>query len=66
MQTAGRISGLVIQALRFLRKPQVDTQVITKLRSQLTDEEKQQLLKDIQFAPAWIGDIFQQLTEVES
>ncbi|MFI0348585.1 MAG: DUF6088 family protein [Chthoniobacterales bacterium] len=58
LATAGKITGTVIQALRFLRKEQVGSDTIEKLRSCLNDEEKQQLLKDIPLAPAWIGNIF--------
>ncbi len=61
MQTAGRISGLVIQALRFLGKSQVDENHVENLRSRLTAPEKQQLVKDIRFAPVWIGEIFNDL-----
>ena len=42
--TSGRISGLVIQALRHLGKEHVDIHVIKKLQKRLSKNDKQQLL----------------------
>ena len=61
MATAGRISGLVIQALRHLGQKNVDDNVIGRLDRRLDDEAKAQLMKDIRYAPAWIADIFRDL-----
>ena len=61
MAAAGRTSGLVIQALRQLSQKHVDDNVIAKLRSTLSDDDRRALLKDIASAPAWIGDIFRKL-----
>lgn len=55
MGPAGRISGLVIQALRYLGQKHVDDTVIRTLRRKLRADDKKQLLKDIAFAPAWVG-----------
>lgn len=63
MATASRVSGSVAQALRFLRKDQVDETIIKKLRTRLSKEDKEQLLKDIPLVPAWIGEIFRQVAE---
>jgi len=63
MATAGRVSGLVIQALRHLGKDHVDTEIIKKLQARLNDEDKQQLLRDISCAPAWIGEIFRKMVK---
>jgi hypothetical protein len=62
MATAGRSSGLVIQALRYFGKHNVDDRVIGTLAARLSPEDRQQLIKDIRYAPAWIGDIFRRLT----
>lgn len=64
--TAGRVSGLVIQALRYLGKDHVDEAVIKTLSSRLRADDRQQLVKDIRFAPAWIAAIFRQLSEREN
>jgi hypothetical protein len=63
MATAGRPSGLVIQALRWLGKKHVDDKVIAQLRDNLKLEDKAALLEDAHLAPAWIGDIFRQLAK---
>lgn len=63
MATAGRVSGLVIQALRHLGQNQVDDYIIDMLKKKLSNTDKTQLLKDLRYAPVWIGDIFRQLQE---
>ena len=55
MGPARRISGTVIQALRYLGQAQVDAAVIRTLRRKLRPADKQQLLRDLSFAPAWVG-----------
>jgi hypothetical protein len=49
------------QALRYLGKTQVDEQVLSTIRRQLDDKDKAQLIKDIKYAPAWVGGILRQL-----
>ncbi len=61
MATAGRISGLVIQALRHLGRQHVDDEVIARLDRKLDTDDRQMLLKDVRFAPAWIADIMRQI-----
>ena len=63
MATADRVSGGVIQALRFLGKNQVGDDEIEALRQRLNDKERAQLLKDAKFAPAWMAPIFRKLAE---
>lgn len=66
MATAGRISGLVIQALRHLKQPNVDGQVLAQLRQRLSHEDKAVLLADVPLAPAWIADIMRRIVAEES
>jgi hypothetical protein len=66
MATAGRISGLVIQALRHLGRKSVDQQVITRLGRRLDTDARKQLIKDIRYAPAWIADTIRVLSDQES
>jgi hypothetical protein len=66
MATAGRVSGTVIQALRWLGRDHIDTGVMATLRRRLSDEDKKQLLQDLRYAPAWIADIMQQVAEPPS
>lgn len=61
MATAGRISGLVIQALRYLKQGNIDSTVVAKLKRRLSDADKNTLMNDIRYAPAWIGDIFRKI-----
>jgi hypothetical protein len=61
LATAGRVSGTVSQALRFLRKDQVNDEVIKKLRQRLSAADKAQLLRDIPLVPAWVGEAFRKL-----
>src|SRR3989338_2523900 len=61
MATAGNISGLVIQALRYLGKTHIDDKVIGMLKKRLTSEDKRQLMRDFRYTPAWIGAIFKKL-----
>ena len=57
MATAGRISGLVIQALRYLGKGHVNADTVKRLDRKLSPDDRKQLSKDIAYTPAWIGDI---------
>jgi hypothetical protein len=63
MKTAGKISGLVIQALKYLGKDEVDDKVIGTLEERLDDAARKQLMKDIRSAPAWVADIFRRLAK---
>jgi len=61
MATAGRVSGLVIQALRHLGQDHVDDNIIGMLKKRLSDADRRQLMNDLRYAPVWIGNIFRQL-----
>jgi hypothetical protein len=63
MATAGRLSGLVIQALRHIGKKRVDDKAISRMKQKLVDADAKPLLKDLTYAPAWIGDIMRRLAE---
>ena len=65
MATAGRTSGLVIQALRYLGRRHVDDSVVEVLARRLSKDDRQALMKDIRYAPAWIGAIFRRLAKME-
>ena len=57
MATAGRVSGLVIQALRHIGRDHIDDQTITELRRRLSRKDRAQLKRDSQLAPAWVAKI---------
>ncbi|HBF34832.1 TPA: hypothetical protein DDW35_09750 [Candidatus Sumerlaeota bacterium] len=61
MSTAGRISGLIIQALRYVGKTHVTKNTIKRLERGLSATYKRQLLKDAAHAPAWIANILRHL-----
>ena len=63
MATAGRVSGTVIQALRWIGRRYVDDRMIAGLRRRLSAADKQQLLKDVRYAPAWIADIMRKVAQ---
>lgn len=63
MATAGKISGLVIQALRFMGQENIDDKVIGILKRRLADKDKQILMADLRFAPAWIEKVVRRLQE---
>lgn len=61
MAAAGRLSGLLIQALRELGTDHVTPSRIEHLRQTIPAEERRGLLKDIALAPAWMHPIFREL-----
>ena len=65
MEAADKVSGLVIQALKYFGKQNVDERVIEKLKNTLTQEEKTVLLKDIKLAPAWIASIIREVAKLK-
>ncbi len=54
MAAAGRLSGLMIQALRSLGPAHVTAQRIERLRKNLPAEERAQIVGDIALAPEWM------------
>ena len=54
MAAAGRLSGLMIQALRSLGPAHVTAQRIERLRKNLPAEERAQIVEDIALAPEWM------------
>jgi hypothetical protein len=63
MATAGRTSGLVIQALRHLGKEHANNRVVEMLRRRLAPKDREQLLEDLPLAPAWIAQIMKAIAE---
>ena len=66
MATAGRKSGTLIQALRYLGQVQIDERVLGILRRHVTEGDRAALRKDLLHAPAWIADLLLPLTETSS
>src|SRR5436190_15174778 len=63
MATAGRLSGLLIQALRELGQEQITPERREHLRRTLPADKRRELLKDLRLAPAWMHPIFRELAE---
>ena len=61
METAGRLSGLLIQALRELGKEHVTPKRREHLKRTLPADKRRELIKDLRLAPAWMHSIFREL-----
>lgn len=61
MAAAGKISGLAIQALRYLGQSHVDDTIIARLDRRLDADARRQFLKELRYAPRWIADIMGRL-----
>lgn len=61
MATAGRKSGTIIQALRWLGRKNVDDVVLRQLRRQIDAGDRKDLLLATRHAPAWIASILREL-----
>jgi predicted transcriptional regulator of viral defense system len=64
MAAAGRLSGLLIQALRALGQEHVTPERREYLKRTIPAAKRRELLKDIRLAPAWMHSIFRELAEV--
>jgi hypothetical protein len=65
MAAAGRLSGLLIQALRELGKEHVTPARVEHLKGTIPAAERRALLKDLALAPAWMHPIFRELAGEE-
>lgn len=63
MEAAGRLSGLLIQALRELGPEHVTQQRRDYLKRTIPADKRHELLKDLRLAPAWMHPIFRELAE---
>jgi hypothetical protein len=63
MVMAGRLSGLLVQALRELGKENVTSERLEHLKRTIPLNARQELLKDIRFAPEWMHPIFRELAD---
>jgi hypothetical protein len=61
MAAAGRLSGLLMQALRHLGKEHITPARVEHLKRTLPPKERRQLLKDLRLAPAWMHPLFREL-----
>lgn len=61
MSTAGKGSGIVIQALQYIGKENVTSDVINRIKNTLGDFDKKELKKDIGTAPDWMKPIIMEI-----
>jgi len=61
METAGRLSGMVIQAFRSLGKDHITPERIAHLKRTIPAAKRRELLDDISLAPGWMQPIFREL-----
>ncbi len=54
LETSGRLSGTVIQALRHVGKDNITPERMTTLRTVVKDADRKSLLNDSQCASAWM------------
>jgi hypothetical protein len=66
MAAAGRLSGLLIQALREIGKENVTPERRAHLKRTLPAKERRELIEDIKLAPAWMHPIFRELAEEDA
>ena len=65
MATAGRLSGLLIQALRYLGQGSITPEVLEFLRNTLPASERLALVRDLKLAPAWMHPYLKGLAAVD-
>ena len=58
-------TALVIQALKALGKDNIDESVITKLKKQLSSEEKDNLIKEARQTTAWVYSVIRKICEAK-
>ncbi len=63
MEAAGRLSGLLMQALRELGEEHITQERREHLKRTLPADKRRELLKDLRLAPAWMHPIFRELAE---
>lgn len=63
MAAAGRMSGLVIQGLKYLGQPHVTMERIAPLRKLLSEKDRKQLKQDLALAPAWMRPFLELVAE---
>jgi hypothetical protein len=54
MAASGRLSGLIIQALRHIGQRHVTEKTVTALQPRVPAEAREGLLRDLRLAPAWM------------
>ena len=61
MATAGRLSGMLIQAFRSLGQQHITPARMKQLKRTLPEKERRKLLKDLPLTPTWMHPLFREL-----
>ena len=61
MDVSGRMASLVLQALRHIGRDGVDSEVVHHLQATLSQEEKEELMRNLRYAPAWMLPVIKQI-----
>lgn len=59
------LSGLVINALKYLGKETITEKIIDKLRTRFDEKQKRKLLEDARFGTDWIFEVIQKICREE-
>jgi len=62
MHPAGTKVGIVIQALKNIRKDHINDRVCSRIKKFLADTNKQELVKNLKYAPQWIRTLIFNIT----
>ncbi|MFM7076415.1 MAG: DUF6088 family protein [Planctomycetaceae bacterium] len=65
METAGRLSGMVIQAFRELGRDNITPERIAHLRRTIPAPKRRELLADLRLAPTWMHPLFRSLAAAD-
>ncbi len=65
MATAGTMSGLVIQALRWMGRRQDQEPAVSRLRRKISGDDRRRLMIDARYAPRWIAQIMRRVAQEE-
>lgn len=60
---SNELSGLVINALKYLGKESVTPEIISKLRAHFSESQKEQLWADARFGTDWVFEVIQKICQ---
>jgi hypothetical protein len=64
MAAAGRLSGLLIQAIKSMGVEHITPTHIDRLRKNIPAVERAKVMKDLALAPAWMRPLLMQVAQV--
>ena len=66
MSLAEKESGLIIQALRYLGREHIDSQVVRRLKRSLPPKATRELMRNLALAPAWLRPVLIEIAGEDS